>query len=150
MKTTLKIVAILLILAGSFSCEKENDIDMSKIDFSNIENLYEQPLPVIQKAIQGKWKLVYAKGGFVANYEYYFDNSFVEFTSDNRYISTNAIRQDTALYAWQKEINIYSPNDYVFIMTPFNYFFDKIHNDTLVYAEYAVDGMTYNCIKTNH
>ena len=51
----LKLAALALMLAGSFSsCAKKNDIDMSKIDFSNIENLYEQPLPVIQKCVQGK------------------------------------------------------------------------------------------------
>ena len=32
-----------------------NDIDMSNIDFSNIEDLYAQPLSVIHKCIQGKW-----------------------------------------------------------------------------------------------
>ena len=65
MKKILKITAIFLIMAGSFySCEKNNDIDMSKIDFSNIESLYEQPLPVIQKCVQGEWKLQYTRDGF--------------------------------------------------------------------------------------
>ena len=39
-------------------CTKKEDIDWSKIDLSNIENLYAQPLQVIQKAVQGKWKLL--------------------------------------------------------------------------------------------
>ena len=55
-----------LILAGSLSScsnKSENDIDMSEIDFSNIENLYEQPLPVIQKCVEGKWEVKWRYGG---------------------------------------------------------------------------------------
>jgi hypothetical protein len=59
-KIILKTAAILLILAGGFvSCGKENDID-----FSNIENLYAQPLSVIQKTVQGRWKLYRTCGGY--------------------------------------------------------------------------------------
>jgi hypothetical protein len=36
---------------------------MSEIDFSNIENLYEQPLPVIQKCVEGKWEVKWRYGG---------------------------------------------------------------------------------------
>ena len=69
MKTkNLKLLIIALILAKSLSsCQvnkEDDDIDMSDIDFSNIENLYEQPLPVIKKAVQGKWKLQYTYKGY--------------------------------------------------------------------------------------
>ncbi|MDR2148997.1 MAG: hypothetical protein LBE91_21360, partial [Tannerella sp.] len=51
-----KHLMVIVIFAGLFySCDKDDDIDMSKIDFSNIENLHEQPLQVIQKCVEGKW-----------------------------------------------------------------------------------------------
>jgi len=65
MKNILIFTAFLLIAAGSFvSCKKDDDIDMSKIDFSNIENLYAQPLLVIQKCVEGKWEKKGTYGGF--------------------------------------------------------------------------------------
>jgi hypothetical protein len=73
-------IALLLLLAGSFSCSEEEDIDMSQIDFSNIAELYKQPLPVIQKCVQGKWK-VYSQCGGIAGCDYP-ENDFVEITSD--------------------------------------------------------------------
>ena len=64
MKLRMLYVIIMLLLAVIFSSCGNDDIDMSKIDFSNIENLYAQPLPVIQKCVQGKWKWdVKANGG---------------------------------------------------------------------------------------
>ena len=47
---------LILVLTGSFSCQKDN-IDMFNIDFGNIDNLYAQPLPVIQKCVEGTWKM---------------------------------------------------------------------------------------------
>jgi len=65
-KNIVKNTIIALILAGVFSsCKKKDDIDWTKIDFSNIENLYEQPLPVIQKCVQGKWEVKLRYGGTV-------------------------------------------------------------------------------------
>jgi len=66
-KKILKITVILLFLVGLFfSCQKAEvnqpktpDVNQN-IDFSNIENLYEQPLHVIQKCIEGNWKLQYS------------------------------------------------------------------------------------------
>lgn len=52
---------LLLVLTGGISsCGKDDDLDMS-----NIENLYAQPLSVIQKCMQGKWEIKYTYGGFV-------------------------------------------------------------------------------------
>lgn len=57
-RNLLRLTILLLVLAGSISsCEKE-------IDISNVENLYEQPLSVIQKCVQGKWERKYSIGGF--------------------------------------------------------------------------------------
>jgi hypothetical protein len=58
-KRFLSFTALVLIFSGiSYSCSKNNDIDTLNIDFSNIENLYAQQLPVIQKCIQGEWQWI--------------------------------------------------------------------------------------------
>ena len=79
------VVALCIVLAGTFSsCNKksDSDIDMSKIDFSNIENLYEQPLPVIQNAVQGEWQLQFSVGGFVYQKIIDIHSSYMYITQD--------------------------------------------------------------------
>jgi hypothetical protein len=131
----LKLTAILLILAGMISaCEKEKDNDMSKIDFSNIENLYSQPLSVIQKAVQGKWKVycIYTRG--VVGIRYPIDE-FVE-------IGENIMGQRE--FIWKK----YSiPHNNTTVQThviwdveldePWMYF-DSIKNDTLSVGYFGI------------
>ena len=59
-KIVSKLTAILLMVGIFFSCSSkleensDSDIDWSKIDLSNIENLYAQPLPVIKKVVEGQ------------------------------------------------------------------------------------------------
>ena len=60
-KYIFKFTMLLLVLAGGISsCGKDDDLS-----FSNIENLYAQPLSVIQKCVQGKWEVKYTYGGVV-------------------------------------------------------------------------------------
>jgi hypothetical protein len=91
MKTKiLKLAVFVLILAGSFACEK-NDINIS-----NIEDLYAQPLSVIQKTVQGKWKwITYINGigGYIP-----FDMGLVEITKD-KIISYNKVQN----FYWQEQ-----------------------------------------------
>lgn len=56
----MKLAVLLLIAIGTFSScsEKNENIDMSNIDFNNIKDLYVQPLPVIQKCVEGQWKWI--------------------------------------------------------------------------------------------
>ena len=101
----IKISAILLLIAGSLSsCTKsgENDIDMSQIDFSNIENLYEQPLPVIQKCVQGKWKVysIYVSG--VVYSVTYPEHSFIEFKDDSFIMYNDDGSQNITYFTWEK------------------------------------------------
>jgi hypothetical protein len=67
---------IFLILVAFVSCEKKT------IDYSNIEDLYAQPLPVIQKCVEGKWKVykhyVIGIGGGTT----YPENSYVYIQAD--------------------------------------------------------------------
>ncbi len=77
-KYILKFTMLLLVLAGGISsCGKDDDLDMS-----NIENLYAQPLSVIQKCVQGKWERKYYVGG-IAGQTPVADNVFVEI-NDNK------------------------------------------------------------------
>lgn len=92
-----KLIVVIVLLAGCFvSCEK---IDMSKIDFSNIEDLYAQPLPVIQECVQGKWKWYASYGGFVGIS--YPDSTFIDIRNDH-YIITDKESQDTIYFTWEK------------------------------------------------
>lgn len=125
------------------------------IDKSNIV-LYDKPLSVIQECINGKWELIYAKGGISANNIQYIHNEFWKFNSnkiemsDSEKIYTNTTIQwiyDLGTFTNGKRthtINFYDRNNY-----PHKYIVDGIYNDTLVLGDYAYDGMTYHFIRYN-
>jgi hypothetical protein len=152
MRTILKFTAILLILAGSFSCGEDGDDDMSDIDFSNIDNLYEQPLPVIQKCIRGKWKVYADYGGFVGIS--YPKNTFIEFRDDHFIMDYDDGSRRTVFFHWEK-LKIQSAyyryyGDTAFVMcdnekTQGEYddnglrYFESIRNDTLSYPTYPTN-----------
>ena len=102
MKTNLlKFSTVALILSVSFSsCSCGKKDDMSGIDFSNIENLYEQPLPVIQKCMQGKWKWYVSFGGHSG--ADYSDNTFVDIRHDHYIIEYENGQQRTVFYKWKR------------------------------------------------
>ena len=101
----LKHAAILLLLAGCLSsCGK----DKSQIDFSNIENLYAQPLPVIQECVQGKWKWVsISRWGYLGYI--LLTNTFVEITENSVVITQEDYNGvdvgGTFSYEWKKKEN---------------------------------------------
>ena len=137
MKTRLYFLALILTFIGfCTSCHKaedDADIDMSSIDFSNIDNLYEQPLPVIQKCVEGKWKWVASFGGNAGVSS--FENTYVDIEKD--YISMNNGRKHV-YYTW-KRYNIHNMDDgkynsWVIWNIELNrgiWYFDSIKNDTL-------------------
>ena len=145
------LTAILLLLAGSFSsCEKENDIDVLDTDFSDIEDLYAQPLPVIQKCVQGKWKVysVYSSG-IIYNVTYP-KNEFIEFKDDYYIVDNEDGSQSITYYTWEKHLieDWRSPlNGYkTYMMCDNNqedainskWYFKSIHNDTMSFGTYRV------------
>jgi hypothetical protein len=142
MKTISKIAAILLIPAGIFlACGEEGDIDMSNIDFSNIENLYAQPLPVIQKAVQGKWT-VYSSSGGVAGITYP-ENCFEEYTGHQLIRNLNG-EVLTNSYSWKKKTVIDYDNKEIetyFIVdgSEWGTFCHGIKNDTLYLSTMPLD-----------
>ncbi|MDR1347097.1 MAG: hypothetical protein LBJ63_01510 [Prevotellaceae bacterium] len=121
---TLQLAAILLLLlTGIFSsCGKEDDIDMSKIDFSNIENLYAQPLSVIQKAVQGKWKRYQTCDGVVGCV--YPKDCFLEYTDNNEIWNDETGNIYNRTFYWKK------------VQIPMN---DKIVNTYAIYSSNTED-----------
>ena len=127
------ILTIVLILTGSTSSCKNDDIDISKIDFSNIEDLYAQPLPVIQKCVEGKWKWYVSYGGLSGvNYS---DNTFFTINDDNYTIEYYDGQQRTFYFTWKKSSVDMGYKTYTMWDSDGNkagWYFDSIKNDTLV------------------
>ena len=143
-------ILILTLIGFCTSCQKKDEaaIDMSNIDFSNIENLYEQPLPVIQKCVEGKWRLQYKIGGLIHqkiidsldNYMYIYNDRIV-MGHNQRVIIDSPI-------TWEKMKSIYGYDTYFLNSNhEISFFFLEIKNDTLVVEENAYDGYLYNYTK---
>ncbi|MCL1942443.1 MAG: hypothetical protein FWF54_02700 [Candidatus Azobacteroides sp.] len=132
-KTILKLVMLLPILGGSVvSCKDDDNIDMSGIDFSNIENLYEQPLPVIQKCVQGKWKWYVSYGGIMG--KNFSENTFVDINNDHYIVEYDDGLQLTWYFTWKKCSVNAGYKTYVMWDKERNeagWYFHSIKNDTL-------------------
>jgi hypothetical protein len=88
MKIRLFLVALLLSVF-CFGCRKKD-----------IEDLYAQPLSVIQKCVQGKWKWYASYGGFSGvNYS---DNTFVDIYDDHYTITYHNGMQRTVYFTWKR------------------------------------------------
>jgi hypothetical protein len=97
----MKFIAILLMLGVFFSCsEDDSDIDWSKIDLSNINDLYAQPLPVIKKCVEGKWKW-YVQFGGDAGISYPKD-TYVEYFDDHYVIKYYDGSQQKRYFTWKR------------------------------------------------
>ena len=120
---------------------------MSKIDFSNIENLHAQPLPVIQKCVQGKWKWYVTFGGDVG--ASYSDNTFVDIAESRCTIDYSDGSQRSWNFTWK---------NYTFANMGVTYkrwvmwdneldkgiwYFDAVKNDTLSVGHVPPSGATY-------
>ena len=132
----LKLLLMTLITIESFTSCGKDDIDMS-----NIENLYEQPLDVIQKAVQGKWQWVSTSSlGFIGFRAY--NNTFVEITENNVVVTplsdgwpdSELANFGSFFYEWEKKETTASYTTYVMWDCKKNngWYFDKIQNDTLI------------------
>jgi disulfide oxidoreductase YuzD len=134
-----------------FQCKKD-DKQLNPVNII----LYNQPLDTIKHYISGKWKFVYGNGGICSTCIHYCNNCYVEFTSDNKFISnTYAITSDTTTINWSKGIGIQTNGDSTFLMTfidiqevPHVYMIDQIYNDTLIYCDNAFDAVLYHFIKS--
>jgi len=145
-----KFLFILLTMGIFFSC-KERDVDMSNIDFSNIENLYEQPLPVIKKCVEGKWQWVHiSRWGFLGSVP--LTHTFVEITENSVDITQDGyefvVISGTFSYNWLKKTTLSNRATYVIRagdgQIKMEWYFNNIQNDSLyVYADNAsMNGIT--------
>jgi hypothetical protein len=152
MKTMLLKISFIFLLLSLMEagCKKDDKTPTNII-------LYDKPLKTIQHHIQGKWKLVYGKGGFCGTCKYYCDNCFTEFTLDNKIISKSfIITTDTTTIRWVRGIGTYTNNDSTYLMTfkdkqgiPWVYVIEQIYNDTLIYHDNSSDDMFYHYVKSN-
>jgi hypothetical protein len=145
-KLILIIPVSLILLLGINQCEKAKPINIV---------LYDKPLETIQYYIQGKWRVVYGKGGICGSCIFPCDNCYVDFTSDNRFISESfATTTDTTTIHWIREKGRYIHLDSTYVMTfvdkylaPHSYVIERINYDTLVYYDNATDPLFYNCVR---
>ena len=145
-KKFFKLSAVLLVLAVSFFSCKKNDIDMSQIDFSNIEKLYAQPLPVIQKCVQGKWKW-YAQFGGVIGISYP-ENTYVDINDDHFIVEYDDGSQQKTYFTWKRHF-IDDRGYKMWVMWDIErnegiWYFGEIKNDTLGVGHVPLPGVTFN------
>ena len=147
MKTKLlQFTTLVLVLAGSFS-SCENDINMSKIDFSNIENLDKQPLPVIQKCVEGKWKWYVQYGGVVGISS--SESTFVDIQKNRVIIDYDDGSQHTFNFTWKMYTFVNMRTKYTRWVIWDNesnqgiWYFNTIKNDTLSVGSVPPRGSTY-------
>jgi hypothetical protein len=159
MKTKFLILSVIML--SSLGCSKSETENPSTP--TNI-TLYDKSQDIIQHYIQGKWQLIYGKGGIAANWIHPYDNCFVEFTSDGKYIYTSPVENYTATVRWDRVAGnqIYYDSDVDFacilVTGPFSppLLMGEIKNDTLIYLEYYVsdpvfyvsDPVFYHCVRT--
>lgn len=120
--------------------------------------LYDQPLPVIQKYISGKWKLEYTYGGFIANlctdlhdkdYIWQIDSGLnIKQTYLGNLVTDTSIKwflNDPRGGIGQEVyyvMKFYDKQQY-----PYIYIVWKIVNDSLLLKDYAADAAIYHFSK---
>jgi len=134
-------------------CYNENGMD-----FSNIEDLYAQPLSIIQECVRGRWKVLE-----VSRWGYFGllhptntivdinNNVVITENEDEHYMIMNGLLNTSFSYSWkEKEVYQYGigirPPCYTTYVMQNNdqeiegWYFDKIRNDTLhVVVDYQPD-----------
>jgi len=117
---------IMLLCLVSFIACKDNNVKPEPINFSNIPNLHEQPLEVIQKAVKGKWQGVSAWNGWfdlpISNTV--FEISIAVDITDQQYFTVSGPEDEIKPFIDQF-IGTYSPspesNEFVYSWAKINY-----------------------------
>jgi hypothetical protein len=152
MKKCFVIIPLFIVICYCILNCKKDDKPVNPVNIV----LYNQPLDTIKHYISGKWKFVYGKGGICSTCIHYCNNCYVEFTSDNKFISTTyAITSDTTIIHWVRDVGTYTNADSTYLMTikdiqgvPWVYVIEQIYNDTLIYHDNSSDAIFYHFIKS--
>ena len=135
-----------------------NDPGRDTLDFSNIEDLYAKPLPIIQECVHGKWKVLrisrWGALGLIFPTNTFIDidiaNEEVVLTGDISFVQNGHLNNSFS-YSWETKavypwgIGQRSPCYTTFVMQNNDqdiegWYFDKIINDTLhVVVDYHHD-----------
>ncbi len=137
-------IALALLMGLLVSCSKSSNNPTK----TNI-NLSDTTLSVTQAYTTGKWKIIYATGGFI-NQQITFPNSYLTISKDSL-LNTN---NDTIAYhlpiTWVRG-SFYA--DSAFVITNSNYGIDyialSITNDTLMLSDNHTEALSYRLIKAN-
>jgi hypothetical protein len=147
-----KIILFTILIFACMACKHEEE---PMIDYSNIEDLYYQPLPIIQQCISGKWNWYASFGGFIG--VSYPDSTYVEFT-DSYYVITTPNDTSSLYFSWRKLTppalyGIHDEETYVLCdkeMEGAIWYFNAIKNDTLsIYLYGMADHYEFVRIKSN-
>ncbi len=155
MKQILFIAKLCCLFIASFcfsNCKKENTPQKATLNII----LYDTSLSVIQQYIQGKWELIYGKGGIAANTIQYYHDNFWEFNNDRiKIIDSGNTVADTTI-RWIFDRGAFTNGDSTYVMNfhdklgyVYDYVVDQIYNDTLILHEQASDAVFYHFIKLN-
>lgn len=136
-----------LIICFCFACKK----NVARLNIV----LYDKPLPTIRQYIQGKWQLIYGKGGISATNIQYYHNIWWEFNDDRiKILGDGLIYVDTTVQ-WNYDLGTYTNGDSTFLMKFYNnqyvpsvYVTDRIYNDTLILHDNSSDAVFYHFIKS--
>ena len=156
-------ISLLLLVIMSISCDssmkeenlqieysKEQNakehIDMSNIDFNNIENLFAQPLPVIQKCLEGQWNLLYSYGGLMGETITDTLGNYIQITKERIIMGNNTGIIIDAPVEW-KELENFWGFPVVCYMSCNIRFYDlfpmQIKDGTLIFWDLMYDGYKY-------
>jgi hypothetical protein len=121
-KTRLLVLALSLFC---FGCGEDEGI--------TIEDLYAQPLSIIQECVQGKWKIDVEYGGILGSQ--YLENTFVDIHDNYCIFTSYDGSQRISYYMWKKCTVLYGEFE-TWVMWDTEYdqelmYFMSIRNDTL-------------------
>jgi len=143
-KNILIAVSALLFLFCLTQCKNDNEELLHNIV------LYNQPLPIIQKYIQGKWKLQYSYGGLATHKYIDTHNSYMILNSNRIIIGNDSTEVVNSTIVWEK--TDIGSNEFTYLLNFNSYgnlstesqIVDQIKNDTLITRDYYVsDGFSY-------